>query len=165
MKIKEILAAQSVLPCTPETKFPEAIKSMKVSNCGTLPVVDNDYKVIGMITDRDICISLAEPNPQAWEQRRVGDIMIKNIHTVRNEDEVSTAFQSMRKNQNGKLPVVDNFGKLNGVLSLHNLIDLSVNGARKESWDITTPGENLLKTVHAVTGRYNNIKSTTPTNY
>lgn len=165
MKVKEVMTAQSVKFCTPETKLTEAVKSMKEGKCGALPVVDQDYRVLGIITDSDICLALAESKSTSWEQIKVGEIMSRNVYTVKGEDEISTAFQNMRKNQIGRLPVVDTAGKLNGIVSLHNLIDLSVKGGKKEIWDFSEPGENLLKTIHAVTGRYTTTRPTTPTSF
>lgn len=154
MKVKEVMTTQSVISCTTQTTFTEAVKIMKDYNCGALPVVDLENKVVGMITDRDICISLVTPGSTPWEKRTVGDIMTKNVYTVTTDDEISAVFQNMRKNQIGRLPVVDTFGKLNGIVSLHNLIDQTVSTGKQELWDFTSPGENLLKTIYAVTGRY-----------
>ena len=165
MKVKEVMSAHSVKFCTPETNLIEAVKSMKEGNCGALPVVNQEYKVLGIVTYRDICLTLAEPKTQPWEQRKVGDIMTKNVQTVSSEDEVSTAIQNLRKNQIGRLPVVDSKGKLSGIVSLHNLIDLSVNQGKKELWEIKSQGESLLKTVRAVTGRYSVDSPTSPSNF
>ena len=63
----------------------------------------------------------------------------------------------MRTHQIGRLPVVDDKGVLKGIVSLHNIINKSINNGLKELSDISYSGENLLKTIHAVTDRYNNI--------
>lgn len=162
MKVKEVMSEYSVKYCTPETKLTEAVKAMREGHCGALPVVNQDYKVLGIVTYRDICLTLAEPKTQPWDLRKVGDIMSTNVFTVRSEDEVSTALQNMRKNKIGRLPVVDTTGKLNGIVSLHNLIDHSVIKGKKELWDIKTPGESILKTVHAVAERLSNGKPSSP---
>ena len=154
MKVKEVMSAQPVVSCTTKTKFTETVKIMKDYNFGALPVIDSENKVVGMITDRDICVSIVTPSSTPWELRTVGEIMSKSIFTVNSDDEISLAFQNMRKNQIGSLPVVDKSGKLNGIVSLHNLIDQTVYSGKQELWDFTYPGENLLKTIHAVTGRY-----------
>lgn len=162
MKVKEVMSTTPVMYCTPETKFTEAIKTMKTTNCGALPVVDSENKVLGIITYRDICLSLTDTKSQPWDKRKVGDVMSTKVYTVKSDDEISTAFQNMRKNQIGRLPVVDNTGKLNGVVSLHSLIDLTVTKGKKELWDVTAPGESLLRTVHAVASRYSVEQPTFP---
>lgn len=165
MKVREVMSAHSVKYCTPETKLIEAVKEMREGNCGALPVVNQEYKVLGIVTYRDICLTLAESKIQPWDIRKVGDIMSTNVYTVRSEDEVSTALQNMRKNQIGRLPVVDTTGKLSGIVSLHNLIDHTVVKGKKELWDFTTPGESLLKTVHAVSGRVSNGRPSSPSTF
>jgi hypothetical protein len=64
----------------------------------------------------------------------------------------------MRKNQIGRLPVVDEKGKLKGIVSLHRLINNQVKDGKKELGDINAPGENLMKTIQAVTDRYRGTK-------
>lgn len=163
MIVKEIMTAQSVKSCTPETKLSEAAKLMKTSNCGALPVVDQENKVLGIITDRDIALSLSDTETPAFDQRKVKEVMTKTVYTVKSDDEISTVFQNMRKNQIGRLPVVDSAGKLNGIVSLHNLINYTINENVKDQWDIKVPGENLVKTIHAITDRYSSQKSTSST--
>lgn len=154
MKVKEVMSASIVKSCTTETSFTETVKIMKDYNCGALPVVDLENKVVGMITDREICIALVTPSTTPWDTRKVKEIMTKEVFTVKSEDEISVAFQNMRKNQIGRLPVVDGSGKLQGIVTLHDLIDQTVTSGKQELWDSTAPGESLLKTIHAVTGRY-----------
>lgn len=165
MKVKEVMSAQPVVSCTTMTTFTETVKIMKDYNFGALPVVDSENNVVGIITDRDICISIVTPSPTSWETRTVGEIMSKSIFTVNSDDEISLVFQNMRKNQIGSLPVVDETGKLKGLVSLHNLIDQTVSTGKQELWDFTYPGENLLKTIHAVTGRYIPSPSVSPSSY
>lgn len=162
MKVKEVMTAAPVKTCTTETSFTETVKIMKDYNCGELPVVNSENKVVGMITDRAICIALITPSTKPWETRKVEEIMTKNVFTVKSEDEISIAFQNMRKNQIGRLPVVDTTGKLQGIVTLHDLIDQTVTSGKQELWDFTAPGESLLKTIHAVTGRYIVYPSTSP---
>ncbi len=56
MKVKELMT-KNVGFCHPEDKLPNAVEIMRQKNCGVVPVVDEHEKVVGMITDRDICLS------------------------------------------------------------------------------------------------------------
>lgn len=158
MKVKDVMIGQSLKSCSPETKLQDAARTMQISNCGALPVVDKNNKVLGIVTDRDICLAIAQNQSKRIEEREVGDIMSKNIQTVHDTDEVSQAYSSMRKNQIGRLPVVDEAGKLKGIVSLHRLINKSVHEGEEKLGDTNAPGENLLKTIQAVTDRYSNNK-------
>jgi CBS-domain-containing membrane protein len=73
---------------------------------------------------------------------------------------VSAALRQMRTNQIGRLPVVDEKGTLKGIVSLHNLINNKVGEGKRELGDVSSPGENLFKTMQAVTNRYNGTKAT-----
>jgi CBS domain-containing protein len=158
MKVKDVMTAEALQYCTPETRLQEAAKAMKANNCGALPVVDNEKRVLGIITDRDICLSLAQKQESPLAERKVSEVMTRNVQTVESDDEISAAFHRMRKNQIGRLPVVDEKGKLKGIVSLHRLINRHVKDGKKELGDINAPGENLLKTIQAVTDRYRGTK-------
>lgn len=155
MKIKDVMTSTAIKYCSPETKLHNAAQIMKDGNCGALPVIDKDKKVVGMITDRDICLSLAKNQTEPLEKRTVDKIMSKKIQTITTTDDISVAFQKMRTNQIGRLPVVDENGKLKGIVSLHNLINASLNDGQEQLGNIAASGENLLKTIQAVTNRYN----------
>jgi CBS domain-containing protein len=158
MKVKEVMTTDALQYCTPETRLQEAAKAMKANNCGALPVVDKDKKVLGIITDRDICLSLAQKQEAPLADRKVSEVMTRNVQTVESDDELSAVYHRMRKNQIGRLPVVDDKGKLKGIVSLHKLINKHVHEGKKELGDINAPGENLMKTIPAVTDRYTGTK-------
>jgi CBS-domain-containing membrane protein len=109
---------------------------------------------LGIITDRDICLEAAQKKTVPVENRLVQEVMSKNVHTVKGDDEISAAFQHMRKNKIGRLPVIDEAGKLTGIISLHKLLNHGVSDERKLLGNLSDSGENLLKTLHAVSSRY-----------
>lgn len=155
MKVKNVMTAQSVKFCTKDANLQEVAKKMRVNNCGALPVVDKDNKVVGIITDRDICLSLSKKSIIPAGDRKVRDAMTKKIVTVHGSDEISVAYQQMRKNKVGRLPVVDAKGRLEGIVSLHKLINEAVKRGKNELGEPSASGENLIKTIQAVTNRYN----------
>ena len=159
MKVREIMTSKSLRYCTPQTKLHIAAKSMKTRNCGALPVVDKDKKVVGIITDRDICLFLVLKQGTPFIKNTVGQIMPSKIHTVRLNDDISAAFRIMRTNQISRLPVVDENGKLRGIVSIHNLINTSFINGRQGLGDIYSSGENLSKTIMAVTDKYNSLNA------
>ncbi len=158
MKVKNVMTAQSVKFCTKDANLREVAKKMKVNNCGALPVVDEDNKVVGIITDRDICLSISKKSIIPAGDRKVKDAMTKKIVTVNGSDEISVAYQQMRKNKVGRLPVVDVNGRLEGIVSLHKLINEAVKRGKNDLGETSASGENLIKTIQAVTNRYNKKK-------
>ena len=64
MKVCEIMT-EPLLTCTPDTSLAVAARQMGEANYGTLPVVDVHGRLVGIITDRDICLALARTNRNA----------------------------------------------------------------------------------------------------
>jgi CBS domain-containing protein len=93
----------------------DAAKVMERADTGIVPVVDGG-ELVGAITDRDIAIKVvaAGKDPQAT---KVSDIASRNLVTVRPEQELDEALKLMAKHQVRRLPVVDDGGKLVGIVS------------------------------------------------
>lgn len=156
MKVKDIMTSRTLKSCSPETKLQSAAKTMKAANCGALPVVDKNKNVVGLVTDRDIALSLTKRQSKTAEPLAVSDVMSKKVHTIQTEDEVSTALRQMRLKQVGRVPVVDAQGKLKGMVTMHNLIAKASDepNASVEVGTIAAQGENLIKTIQSLTARY-----------
>jgi CBS domain-containing protein len=156
MKIKEIMTSNLLQYCRPETKLHNVAKSMKKANCGVLPVVNKSKKVVGMVTDRDICLALANKNKKPISLRNVGDIISStksSVVSVKVDDDLKTALKQMRTNKIGRLPVIDKTGKLKGILSIHNLISKS-NDGKKDWGNLSDTDENIAKTILALADHY-----------
>lgn len=89
-------------------------------DCGALPVVNDDGKVTGMITDRDVCMA-ALTQGRALHELLANLAMAKAVVAVRGEDSLDDAEQLMAKHQVHRLPVVDAQGCPVGMLSLNDL--------------------------------------------
>jgi len=153
MKVQEIMTASSLKYCTPETNLHDAALKMREANCGSLPVVDENKKVLGIVTDRDICLSLTQNVSTPIQNRKIGEIMTTNVKTIHSDEEITSAYRQMRENRIERLPVTDANGKLEGIVSLNKLIHNSIErGNEVGSWDDL--GENLMKTLHAVSDRH-----------
>ena len=153
MKVQEVMTASSLKYCSPSTKLHVAAKAMKIANCGVLPVVDRNKKIVGIITDRDICLSLAHTLNKPMNDRNFGDIISKEVHFVNVNDDLTIALKQMRVNKVGRLPVVDRMGKLVGILSLHNLLSKMLDN-KYEMGSLSDTGENFAKTIKALSDRY-----------
>lgn len=120
MNVGEI-CTRSVVTCTPQTTLTVAGWSMWEHDCGILPVINEQGKVTGAITDRDICMAVAT-NSRPAHQITVGEITAKEIYSCKPDDDVRVALFSMQKNQVRRLPVIDTDGKLRGILSVNDAI-------------------------------------------
>lgn len=120
MKVKDLMTGE-VKSCRPETDLATAAKMMWDYDCGMLPVVDNENKVIGVITDRDICIAVATKNRLA-ANIAVGEVISGNVYSGAPGDDVHAALKTMRHNKIHRLPVVNEQGEIAGILSLNDVV-------------------------------------------
>ena len=97
-----------------------AVQLMWDRDCGALPVIDDEGSVVGMITDRDVCIS-------AWLQERppqeifVSEAMSSDVQCCSAADSIATAEELMRVKQVRRLPVLDGRRHLEGIVSLADI--------------------------------------------
>jgi CBS domain-containing protein len=120
MKVKDIMT-QSAVCCSPDINVGAAVELMWVHNCGMLPVVGTDRKLIGIVTDRDICIAMGTRNRLAGELT-VGEIATRNVLTCKPDDEIHEALDTMANKQVRRLPVVNVEGLPQGILSMDDII-------------------------------------------
>lgn len=106
--------------CCPEDTMEQAARIFWERDCGCAPVVDADSHVLGMITDRDVCMA-AYTQGRALRDMRVSSAMSKGAHICKTTDTVSAAEALMRTNRIRRLPVVDEHRRLVGVLSLNDI--------------------------------------------
>jgi CBS domain-containing protein len=128
MKI-ESLMTRDVLTCRPDDKLVEAARIMWENDCGCVPVVDPAQRVIGMVTDRDVCMA-AYMQGQRLEDALVQNVMSRDVRSCRSSDDVRKAESTMRADKLHRLPVVNESGKLVGLLSIN---DIACEAARESS--------------------------------
>ena len=119
MKVRD-LCVRSVRTCSPDTTLAAAGWNMWEGDCGVLPLVDADNKVIGILTDRDICMAAATRFRPAAEIT-AGEVSSGKVHTCRLDDDVRQALETMRTQAVRRLPVVDENGRLRGLLSMNDV--------------------------------------------
>nr|WP_293385725.1 CBS domain-containing protein [Natronospirillum sp.] len=103
-----------------EESLQEAAKMMWEGDCGALPVINNENRVIGMITDRDIAMA-AFIQGCLLGDIPVGESMSKNLVTTGIDDDLSAAETLMQVHQLRRLPVLDRKQHLVGILSLNDI--------------------------------------------
>lgn len=127
MKVRELMATK-VAACLPEMNIAAAIALMWDYGCGALPVVGACGELVGIVTDRDICIALGTRNVRASDLK-VSDIFRGDALFCLASDDIQVALRRMREGRVRRLPVVDEQGRLEGILSLDDVI-LSVDAGR-----------------------------------
>jgi CBS domain-containing protein len=120
MKVKDAMM-ETPYYCQPESNLGSATELMWNANCGFLPVQSADGKVIGVITDRDICIALGTRNCPAGEVS-VSQVMSGKLYSSAPDDDIHTALQTMMEARIRRLPVIAQNGTLVGVLSMDDIL-------------------------------------------
>jgi CBS domain-containing protein len=104
----------------------DAAKRMRTSHVGALVVVETrggHHVPIGIITDRDIVISVVAGDPEHLDTLLVGDVMSSELVTARGHESVETALERMHEHGIRRLPIVDDAGALIGILTLDDVLE------------------------------------------
>ena len=120
MKVRDVMTPSAVC-CKPETNVGAAVELLWSHNCGMLPVMDTHNRLIGIVTDRDLCIALGTRNRLPGDLT-VGDIAITRVFTCKPNDEIHEALSTMAEKKVRRLPVVHNEGVPQGILSMDDVI-------------------------------------------
>jgi CBS domain-containing protein len=126
MRVEQIMA-RPVQCCRPEDTLAHAARLMWDHDCGCLPVVSGDGVtcVVGVITDRDICMH-ALFQGKGLQQLRVSDAMARQVQVCHPAESLADAENRMRQARIRRLPVVDEHDALVGMISLADLAQEAV---------------------------------------
>ena len=120
MKVKDQMIGTPYY-CKPDDNLGSATELMWNGNCGFLPVLSDEGKVVGVITDRDICIALGTRNRLAAEVT-VAEVMSGKLYFCEPEDDIHMALLTMGEAKVHRLPVIAQNGTLVGVLSMDDIL-------------------------------------------
>ena len=126
MKVKELMTSE-VKCCADYNTLNTAAQAMWEHDIGCVPVVDKEDRVIGMLTDRDICMS-AYIQGVALTGALVTSAMSKEVFSCTPEDDIAAAEKLMKEKQIHRLLVLDAKGHPAGVISLN---DIALEAARE----------------------------------
>jgi CBS domain-containing protein len=107
--------------CHPNTDLAAVTQLMWNHDCGFVPVVDADGHLAGVITDRDICVASATRRLLP-ERISATQAMSTAVHACVPDDNVEAVLAAMKAHQVRRVPVVDDAGHLQGVVSLNDLV-------------------------------------------
>lgn len=118
MKVRDIMTRDVVFANKDDSVLTVA-KLMKHHNVGAIPIVENAEKVLGMVTDRDIVLNMADYNFDPANTFAL-KLMTDKLYTVKPEADLSSALALMKKQQIRRLPVMED-NKLVGMLSIGDI--------------------------------------------
>jgi CBS-domain-containing membrane protein len=121
MKVEQLMT-RDVSACTADQTLNVPADIMWNHDCGAVPVVsaDGNGRVVGIVTDRDLAMAAYTQGKPLW-QVPVSVAMGSKVVTCKADDGLSRVQQLMRENRVRRLPVVDENGKLVGIVSLADI--------------------------------------------
>jgi CBS domain-containing protein len=146
MKVKDVMTTNAEAIWLTES-LADAAKLMWENDCGVLPIIKDGQKVVGIITDRDICMGAAirDRNPSAIS---VEEVMTGQVYAVNPEDNIDQALLQMQEHQIRRLPVINTEGELEGILSMNDIV-LNAKASDDETED-TIAYDDVVKTYQAI---------------
>jgi len=121
MEVQQIMT-RIVRSCRTWDTLSDAAQKMLDADCGCVPVLadDGSQRVVGMLTDRDICMA-SHARRKAPVELTVGDVMSQPVRSVGPAASLAEAEAIMREAQIRRLPVVGPGDELIGILALADL--------------------------------------------
>ncbi len=116
VKRAEATVIREVITVEPGQKVEEALRLMEQHNISGLPVVEGE-KLVGILTGRDV--RFARP------EQKVSEVMTKQVITAKEGITIEEAIQILHAHRIEKLPIVDEQGKLRGLITFK---DISLKG-------------------------------------
>jgi len=129
MKVKDVMKT-NVSFCSTEDSLMKAAEVMRHRDCGVVPIVDEDKKVVGMLTDRDLCLAVVARNRKASDVKTEELLRGKAIVCAA-EDKLEDALRKMRKYQVKRLAAIGADGEVVGILSVTDVLQLAVRKDKK----------------------------------
>lgn len=120
MKVRDVMTPSAVC-CKAITNIGAAVELLWSYDCGMLPVTDDNNRLIAVVTDRDICIAMGTRNRLPGDLT-VREIAVTNVFTCRPDDEIHEALSTMADKHVRRLPVIDDAGVPQGILSMDDVI-------------------------------------------
>ena len=148
MKVEQLMSKE-VRTVPREESLNEAARIMWETDVGCVPVVSSDGtgQLIGIITDRDICMA-AYTQGRALHEIPVSATMSENVVACQPDDSIARAGERMREHRVRRLPVVDEAGQVLGLISLTDIAREAAQERRKKTKQVSDA--DVGKTLSAI---------------
>jgi CBS domain-containing protein len=113
-KISELMTSDP-RSVTADSTVAEAARLMRDEDAGIVPITEGE-RLVGVITDRDIAIKVAAEGKDA-QSTKVSEIAASNLVTIDPQQDLDEALRLMAQHQVRRLPVVEEDGRLVGILA------------------------------------------------
>ncbi|ABL87542.1 putative signal-transduction protein with CBS domains [Pyrobaculum islandicum DSM 4184] len=122
LRVSDVMV-RNVITAKKDDKIKDIAIKMYENKVGSVVIVDEEGKPVGIITERDLVYVVARslaPDTPAWM------VMTENPIVIREDALITEAMEKMRVQNIRHLPVVDTSGRLVGMLSFRDVVDFVV---------------------------------------
>ncbi len=120
MSIRNV-CVRAVDVAKPDESAWQAAERMHQRSVGTLVVVNDDQRPVGIVTDRDLVERVISPNRDA-SSTSISDVMTTDPRTVTEDDSIESALLIMSADECRRLIVIDDDGRLGGLVSMDDIL-------------------------------------------
>ncbi|MET0385906.1 MAG: CBS domain-containing protein [Polyangiales bacterium] len=120
MHVEELMT-RKLFTCDTRDNLARAAQIMWEHDCGCVPIVNGQGKVMGVVTDRDVTMA-AYTQGKRLADIPLSDVMSHHVHVCAPDVSIQLAHEIMRQADIRRLPVVDETGALMGLISLSDII-------------------------------------------
>jgi CBS domain-containing protein len=120
MRVKDVMTRTPAF-CHLDTNLGAVAEMFWNRNCGMLPVVNDQQRVVGVITDRDVCIALGTGN-RLPGQTAVEQIFSGRLISCSSDEDVHEVLAKMADARVRRMPAVSADGKLEGIVSIDDIV-------------------------------------------
>jgi len=113
------MGPDDVVTTSPDASIGDVVEELESANVGSAVVTENDEPV-GVVTDRDIALSVSETDDVASEP--VESAMTENPATIREDAPAMEISRTIDEEGARRIPVVDDQGTLTGIVTLDDLV-------------------------------------------
>lgn len=142
MNVKEVMSRE--IKCVRLVdRLDAAARVMWEQDCGIVPVVDGNQALVGVVTDRDLCMA-SYTQGRTLAEIPVTAVMARSVATAKPEEPLAAALTTMQQRQVHRLPIVDARNVVVGMLSTNDLVRVA------QARPATIDGSVVLKTLAAI---------------
>src|SRR5690242_9271925 len=135
MRVNEVMTTNPET-CAMTDSLAKAAGLMWEHDCGILPVMSDEGRVVGLLTDRDICMAAALKG-QDLGKIAVGETITGEVFSCGANDDIRDALSTMQKNRVRRLPVLTDDGTLQGLLSMNDIVVKAEESKNKKAADLS----------------------------
>ena len=142
-RIYEILRPKLVT-APPTLTLEEALDRMHRERAGYIVVADEHLKVVGMFTEREVLMNVLKKGVDLNDP--MSKYMRRDVHTLKKTDSVQAALDAMSEFSIRHIPLVDEFGQMNGVLSIRTIVNFLSELFPKEVFNLPPKADQIHET-------------------